>query len=325
MRRATAILALLSCGLAVTSIYLWRELGQERARDAEFRALLETPAAQSASVQATSAPPPTAAVSPSGPSPATVLPATATPSPPKMTGSQEDWVSYRRRMMRDPKYREVLRDQNRLALAPRRANLIRLLGFTPAQADVVIDMQIERDFQFADQVIPPTEELRQQQRQRAEAQEKEYQAKLLDLLGSDQNARLEHYMETRQTRMQVDTLRTQLNGADILRDDQVEPLIEALQVERSRMQEELQQYRDTLNFEGQANDPWQRYNERQAELMKKMNADMHSSAAAILSSSQLDQLDAMLGRELQRHEAQMRISRIERNLDSANRAAAPAN
>jgi uncharacterized small protein (DUF1192 family) len=125
--------------------------------------------------------------------------------------------------------------------------------------------------------------------------------------------------------MQVDTFRTQLSGADALRDDQVEPLIEALSVERSQMREELQQYRDTLNWDGQATDTWQLYSEQQVKLTKDMHADMHSSAAPILSSSQLEQLDAMLQRELQRQEAQMRLSRIQSKLDGANGAATQPN
>ena len=68
-------------------------------------------------------------------------------------------------MMRDPRYREVQREQGRLALAPRRANLIRLLGMTPAQADAVIDLQIERAWQRDEQMVnPATEEQRLQQR-----------------------------------------------------------------------------------------------------------------------------------------------------------------
>jgi hypothetical protein len=228
--------------------------------------------------------------------------------------------------MRDPKYREVQREQNRLTLAPRRANLVRLLGLTPAQADAIIDLQIDQEFQQADeQTSPATEELRAQQRQRAEAREKVYQAKVREMLGDDKQAHLDHYMETRGTRMQVDTFRTQLSGADALRDDQVEPLIEALSVERSQMREELQQYRDTLNWDGQATDTWQLYSEQQVKLTKDMHADMHSSAAPILSSSQLEQLDAMLQRELQRQEAQMRLSRIQSKLDGANGAATQPN
>jgi hypothetical protein len=326
MRRATAILGFISCGLAVASIYIWRELGDERMRNAELRARLQASAPSSAAVTVNKAATSTPAAASLEPLAANIAPAVANPSPAKVAGTQDEWESYRRRLMRDPKYRQVQREQNRLTLAPRRANLIRLLGLTPAQADAIIDLQIDQDFQQADeQTNPATEELRQQQRQRAETREKEYQAKVRELLGDDKQARLDHYMETRGTRMQVDTFRTQLSGVDALRDDQVEPLIEALSVERSQMREELQQYRDTLNWDGEVTDTWQLYGERQVKLMKEMHADMHSSAAAILSSSQLEQLDAMLQRELQRQETQLRMSRIQSKLDSANGPATQPN
>ena len=68
---------------------------------------------------------------------------------------------------------------------------------------------------------------------------------------------------------------------------------------------------------------WQRYSARRIELMKDMHAGMHSSAAAVLSSSQLEQLDAMLNRELQREEAQVRMSKLESKIDNAAGAAPP--
>ena len=55
--------------------------------------------------------------------------------------------------------------------------------------------------------------------------------------------------------MQVDRFRTQLTGADMLRDDQVEPLIAALHVEHAQMQQELQEYRETLSWEGDPRQP----------------------------------------------------------------------
>lgn len=325
-RRGPFILAVIAGGFAAASGYLWHELGQERARNADLSARLKamTPTLESARSAAAAGPIP----SPSSPasSPSTPAPPVATASPPQVTGKQEDWEAYQRRMMRDPRYREVQREQTRLALAPRRANLIRLLGMTPAQADAVIDMQIEHEWQQGEQMNNlATEEQRQQQRQRADVQEADYQAKLREMLGGEKHLRLQHYMETRQTRMQVDTFRTHLNGVDSLRDEQVEPLIEALHVERQKMQDELDQFGESLRREGESNDAWQRYGERQIELMKDMHAGMHVSAAAILSSSQLDQLDAMLNRELQRHETNMRMSKLESKLDSSASAAPPAN
>jgi len=328
MRKSSVLLGIVSVACALSAGWFWQQMRAERRRAdrLELRlAALETRGADKSPASATA---PTTGPNPTLPASAapaaTSTPAVAATTPARVTERQEDWQAYQRRMMRDPRYREVQREQTRLALAPRRANLIRLLGMTPAQADAVIDLQIEHEWQQGEQMVNlSTEEQRQQQRQRADAQEADYQAKLREMLGEDKHLRLQHYMETRQSRMQVDTFRTHLNGMDSLRDDQVEPLIEALHVERQKMQDELEQFGAALRREGESSDSWQHYEERQIELMKDMHADMHASAAAILSSSQLEQLDAMLDRELQRHETNMRMSKLQGKLDSAAGAAPP--
>ena len=48
--------------------------------------------------------------------------------------------AYQRRMLQQPKYREAWRAQQRLRYARRRENVIRLLGFTPEEADAVIEL-----------------------------------------------------------------------------------------------------------------------------------------------------------------------------------------
>ena len=62
----------------------------------------------------------------------------------------EDWQSRQRRLMGDPKFREAFREQERLRLATRRENFMRLLGFSPEQADAVIDLSIEREMDSQD-------------------------------------------------------------------------------------------------------------------------------------------------------------------------------
>ena len=322
MRRALYLVGLMGCVLLASSIYLWGELNAERASNTQLRARLEA-AQRRTAIRIPHASPPTTVKSKTQPAAAAASSPAAAPTSQPATSRKEDWEAYQRRMMRDARYREVQREQTRLALALRRANLIRLLGMTPAQADAVIDLQIEHEWQQSELMNNlPAEEQRQQQ-QRADAQEAAYQARLRELLGEDKQRRLGHYMETRQSRMQVDTFRTQLNGVDSLRDDQVEPLIEALHVEREKMQGELERYGETLRSEGESNDTWQRYGERQIELMKDMHAGMHSSAAAVLTSPQLEQLDAMLNRELQRHEANMRMSKLQSKLETATADAPP--
>jgi hypothetical protein len=270
--------------------------------------------------------PPAPAVTPPKLEPAAAAPFTPTPVVAKATSAEEDRNARQRQLLRDPRYREVQLQQGRLTYARRHENLVRLLGLTPEQADTVIDLQLERQLQQEDWMANPASgELALQQQQLDETHEQEHQAKLRELLGDTKYTQLNHYMESRRSRMQVDTFRTQLSSSDTLRDDQVEPLIEALHVERTRMQDELEQYYKGLNRDRQSNETPQFNDERHLELMKEMHAGMRRSAAAILSSSQLKQLDSMLNRELQRQEAQMRMSQIQSKLESAGGTAPQSN
>jgi hypothetical protein len=326
MRRFSAILGLTCAVLAAASLYLRHELGEERARNAELRGLLEAAANEPASARTAEATPTRAAQLPS-PSPVAGTSAAGTQTSQQVTGRKEDWDAYQRNLMRDPKYREARRQQERLAYAPRRANFIRLLDFTPAQADATLDLLLDQEAELNDvyQAEVTTDEGRMERRARLEALEQAHQDKLRELLGEERRARLQAYMESRQSRMQVDGLRSELTELNALRDDQVEPLIAALHVEREQMQSDLQEYSDTLSWEGDANESWQRYSDRQAQLMKAMNARMHSSASSILTAPQLDALDAQLGREFARFEAQQRVNRIQSKLERANAPAIPSN
>jgi len=238
-------------------------------------------------------------------------------------GTQQYWEGRMRRLLQDPKYREAWRQQERLKYGPRRENVIRLLGFTAEQADAVIDLAIDEDIRRLDRTPPDpmTEEFRQQQAAWAEQDERELQAKLQELLGEEKRARFAEYLESRQSRAMVDQFRTQLTGNDSLRDDQMEPLIAALNVEQAQMRKELTEFRDTLGWEEYARDSWRQYGERQIELLKAAHGRMHSAAAPILSRGQLEKLDAMLKRELERNEARQRMERLQAKMDSASKAA----
>lgn len=318
MQKSTIFLLIMALASAGVSAGLWMELRAERALNAELserlvaavamRAAAPSPMANLpaeplvivAPVAVTAAPTPVSA--PSEPAAAKL--------PPGMQASREDWQVRQRRLMSDPKYREAFREQERLRLATRRDNFVRLLGFTPEQADAVIDMSIERQMDSQMSSFKGTLEEAQQRQEKMEADERAYQAKLRDVLGESKAAQLDTYMESRQARMQVDRFRMQLGGADPLREDQVEPLIAALHGEQAQMQKDLQEYGGTLRQDSDPLGAQRQYAERQAEAMKAAHKRMLSAATGLLSSSQLEKLDAMLKRDLERQEAQQRMSRI---------------
>ena len=95
----------------------------------------------------------------------------------------------------------------------------------------------------------------------------------------------------------------------------MEPLIAALHGEQAKMQKEMEEYRETLSGESDAMASSRQLAERQTELMKAAHGRMHSAASGILSSAQLEKLDAMLKRDLERLEAQQRMSRIQSKME----------
>jgi hypothetical protein len=246
-------------------------------------------------------------------------------SAPPATGTQEYWDAEQRRLLRDPKYREALREQERLKLSQRRANMIRLLGFTPEQADSAIDLDIDQQLLWRESGSTSDPEAMKAIRARHEAAEREHQDKLRALLGEEKRLRLQGYMESRESRMQVEDLRSSLSGANALRDDQIEPLIAALHVERAQAQADLRAYRDSLSSEGVNNETWRLYADRKIELMKAMNTRMLSSASSLLTQAQLAALEENLRQDLAQIEAQRRMSQIQTKLELANQAASTPN
>jgi len=321
MRASTVLLLVLALSGAGLSTAFWLELRAERALNADLTARLNA-----ATTTPVTAPEPGPVASQTAEPPAVVASvvasAASTPAPTEAAAAKADrastdyWRARQRKLMSDPRYRDAFREQQRLQLATRRENFIRLLGFTPEQADAAIDLSIERQMAWQEaNMRMASEDASQQQKERLDAKEREYQAKLRDLLGEAKTAELENYMESRQTRMQVDQFRTQLTGGDALRDDQVEPLIAALHVERSQMQQELEEYRASFAADDNSEASQRKYNERQTELLKATHDRMRTAASAILSQSQLQKLDAMLKRDFERHEAQQRMARIQSKLD----------
>jgi len=303
MQKSHIVLLIVALASAGVSAGLWLELRAERALNADLTARLKvaaaTPVTAREPVASRTAEPPVVMA----PVVANAAPAPAVAKADR--ASADFWQARQRKLMSDPRYRDAFREQQRLQLATRRENFIRLLGFSPEQADAVIDLSIERQMNWPSGI--PQEQ--------GEQESRTYQEKLRALLGEDKSAQLQNYMESRQTRMQVDQFRTQLTGGDALRDDQVEPLIAALQVERSQMQQDLEEYRASFAADDNSEASQRKYNERQTALLKATHDRMRTAASAILSQSQLQKLDAMLKRDLERHEAQQRMARIQSKLE----------
>jgi hypothetical protein len=304
MRKSEILLTLALLGTASVAIWLWSELRAESTRDTELAANAASLPTPDSVTAATATPAPVSApASPSTTAPAANFPAALSSREEHSVG--EDREESQRRMLQETAYREAWRAQMRLNYARRRENVIRLLGFTPEEADAVVEIAIDRQLIWIDRPRqkPMTPEIAEQQRALYEQDRREDDAKLLGLLGEEKRARLQEYMDSRNTRVHVDQLRPQFTGEDSLRDDQVEPLIAALHVEHTRLRTEQQEYRTAISNEPQ---PARQY-EREIELLEAAHDRMHSAAAPILSDSQLERFDTLLKRDFERQKLEMRM------------------
>lgn len=323
MRKSTLLLSIALLACAALSAWLWQELQEVRTLNRELAArIAPAPFARRAATSATAATPVAVAVS----QPAVALNGgMAAPGSQSRTQPQiaaEDDPEYQRRLLRDPRYRETWKQQARITYSPRRENLVRLLGLSVAQADAVMELQIERELQQLDESLsgPLDEAQRQRHQANADYADAELQARLRDLLGPEKYPQLESYMESRQSRMFVDRFRGQLSSADMLRDEQVEPLIAALHVEQSKAQQEMRDFMIGRDRYADPEDLARQYDQWRSERTVESHASMHSAAARLLTAAQLEEFDAMLERERERAETQRQMNQIQSKLGAASAA-----
>lgn len=322
MRKSTALLSVAAFAGATISLWLVLELRAERALNAELNARMKQ---VSATRMAAPTPAPVPLVSPQAHTSTPQAPVAAmtitnsaasqTARRTPMTG--EEWMARQRQMMKDPRYREAWYEQQRLQMTGRRERLKDVLRLSDEQADAVIDLSIDRQmsWQFQTAPNPMTEESMREQRERMETARLAEQTRLREVLGEAKYAKYEEYLETGPSRQQVDRLRSELSGADALRDDQVEPLIAAMHAEQAQMVKDMQAYRESLGGEGDQAALMLKTADQQTEAMKASQTRIRTAAGAILTYSQLEHLDAMLKRDIARHETQVRMQRIQSKLE----------
>lgn len=318
MRRITLLLSTSLGATTVLALGLWNELREERARAAALSDQLA--ARQDLAISASAPLPPAQTASAAAISPTAAAPS-ATSTPNRFAGTQQDWDDGKRRLLRDPMYRAASADKARLQFAQMRENAIRILHFTSAEADAVIDLLVERQLRVREQperlVDTSPEGLRRLEAEN-EAEELAWRQQVREHLGAQKQQSWQRYLDSVGSRSQVDQLRVQLEGVDALRGDQIEPLVSALHAERMKLHEDIEQARAAIVGQTDSADTQVEYFQRKIEAMRSAHERMHASASAILAGRQLDRLDALLRLELERQETQQRLANAARKVEAAN-------
>jgi hypothetical protein len=315
-----SLLCFIAVAFAAASAWLWLQLREERARNAELTARLSVPA-------------PTL---PRMPAPeqsrAPVAPVPPPSSPPSASARSSDaerdqriqevlatrsWQERQRRLLQDPRYVEEVKRQQRMMQASHREHATRSVGLSDAQFDAAVDLWAEREIalQHARNQGADGSDTRAAR----DAADQAYEASLRNLLDEPLASRWKRYRDSLPTRMRVTSLRAQLAGADALREDQFEPLIEAMEVEQSQLRQELRRRRAEVETGATPLDSMD-YQQREIELFEATKKRVLAAASPILSSSQLEQLAAMYEQEIEGRRANLRISRLQQKIEVPEQA-----
>lgn len=314
MRKLLAVLAAISMVLAATTYTFWRNLETERARADVLQARI---AALESRHPATPVSQATHSSNPAPAEPQTPVTPAASDTSSAKADDDDDYKEYmerRRQLLRDPKYYEAARASLRPNHASRRAELIRVLGISPAKADEIIDYWIDRQLRSEARVlvVPTTEQEALEQQELATRERSEDEERLRAIVGDALFPRMQDYIASRPSRNKTYELRTRLaERNEMLREDQVEPLIGLWHAEQARHQQEVQDFVATLGPDNASTETLRRAQQQINGLIKASNRRIHDSATAILSPQQLAELDAMLRAEVEAAQAQSNLYMME--------------
>lgn len=314
MRKSTVILSIALAGITATAGWLWNELETQRARNAELSARSSEQTTASGS-----APTRNVADVHESPVPSTTNPAAPNRSTPSAEPEGDNWLVRQRRLFEDPKYRAAYIESDRVRYANWRNDAIRLLGFTPKEANTVIDLMIERRIDAttasAASVVDVTPDVIQKLKEKTASDERAYQDSIRAQVGENKRARWETYVESLPDRRLAGMVQSRLSDADAMREDQIEPLIAALSTERRQYVAAVSELADSLVSENTTTDQSQRYRERKVELLKDSIHRQHTAASSLLTTTQLQRLDELLQQDLDQLVAEQRATQIGERID----------
>lgn len=308
MRKSTLVLSAAAAASAASSLWLWSQWRDERAVNLDLRARVEAlthheetkPAA--ASVVASSEAPPDRATKAVAETPTVV----AAPAPAPMA----NYPRLQQRLLKNPKFRQALRNQQRVVLDTEFRDLPKFLNLSPGEAERVFDLLAEQgvsllELQWRDPRSQEDGRSRQTSLKELRAQN---EAELAKLLGGPNMNRFQEFRSTLQSRAEVASVRNEMAlGPDPLREDQVEPMIGVVNAELQRMNQEL---RDLGMTQFAGVDVDQIPETKRGELAIAANQRIVDAAGPILTNVQLAALKELYRRQRMQMETQSELNRL---------------
>jgi hypothetical protein len=349
------IVATLACGTA--SAYLWQELRTERqqtrtlqARVAQLeQARSKPPAPQPQHRENSAAAPVTEPVAQPSPTPtksappaAAVFTAAAPGSmgftryggrmDPEMQRRLQENFEQQRRLLQDPEYRALMREQHKRSMKHMYGDMELMLGLSKEEADSVLEVLSEQQLRSMEQqrpFMPPPDgsapdETAIRERQRAlEELQRKTDAELATALGP-KYSEWQDYQKNTWARQQVMSLRQNLsNSVDPLRPDQIKPLVQAIAKEQQQMQ--MNAMRPRFRSDGSITTQDQlRMQEEMLERTKATHQRIRDSVSSLLTPAQLEQLEDQQDQERKIAELNIRTMRA-RAAEAEARGEDPSN
>jgi len=225
-------------------------------------------------------------------------------------------IEQQQRMLDDPDYRELMREQNKLSMSRFYSDLGPMLGLTQDESERLLDVLAEQQLRNMEQRpvmmgmdgTPPDPNTLREQQLRFEEMRRKNDAELAQVLGAAKFAEWQDYQNNQWSRSQVMRLREGLALSDEpLRQDQVKPLVQAMAREQQQMQ--------THSFGGvprmrQMDSASQAHlSEEWLERTTQSHQRIRDAVSGLLSPAQLQQLEAQQAQERKMQEINMRMQR----------------
>jgi hypothetical protein len=328
----------LACG--ATSLYFRDQARSERervdmlqTRVHELEKVRAAPIPATTPVIADAEPMPAPAVLPAPeprPAPASARP-TATFSA-VSTGMMGFRFDRSRKLLEDPEYREAMRAQQRVMLLERYPDLAAALHLQSDQQERLLDLLADQQIRamsnappFRPDGAPLDENAAREFQERMLKQQRDNEAELAALLGSNAMQQWSEYQNSLGARMQVRQLRSTLEAAgEPLRDDQVQSLVTAMTAETQRRNAEFASNTQTAAVTRtiDTTDRMATF-EQMLQRTEQYNKRVHDAVAPYLSTQQLASFDAAQDRQLLMQRANLKMMRAQSAAEA--REGVPAN
>ncbi|HEY8539512.1 MAG TPA: hypothetical protein VIL28_11645 [Steroidobacteraceae bacterium] len=331
MKTSVLVLGVATLASTIASAYFWQALRQERSQSVALQTRIAELEERLIAAAAKPQPP---AASEQPPAPTESSEAAELPPEQRQTvaafvervdarPAQMDADTRRRfveearerqqRLLKDPEYRALMRDQQKLAMQRMYGDINLFLDLTPEEIDRLMDVLAEQALRNMEEPpmmvsldgTQPSEAEMRERRRMVQERQRQNEAEIAAVLG-DKYRDWQEYQRSGQSRSQIAQLRQTLSLTnEPLRQDQIKPLTEImtreLQTASSRRMSSPRSMRD----------PQERV--RMAEEMLERTAQAHQrildAAAGLLSPAQLEQLRRQQEQQIKAQELALRQQR----------------